>query len=359
VALFNGELGFPLDALRQIQTFAESLSERCRVPVCVPATTCLALAPQIAGTRVKIDPGYGLPLGCNLYFGVGVDRNAQFRAAVESVLRPVHRLREDLIGPAKGDGGTGHFSLLTKCRLEQNRGRSVPLLLSSSTPSAGWDRLLQSSWDGVLFHYSCDGDILLELLDYAEKGKRHPAAKVLKSAYAQELVPFNSLGKGDAMKLQAQSLGLLWFCGRDVPGRFATSRPWLEDGLSACFVMFDSEAEAEALNGAILQPTEGEGHWEQTIRGLFEWRLSAEEQVFRVCDEGAQQLGLFANFVRSCISAEDALVPSWAERAWRLTLLLHVLDGGRYAVIGVETVWNAIRLAAWYLGQVRLLPNRE
>jgi hypothetical protein len=80
----------------------------------------------------------------------------------------------------------GQTSVLTKWRLKQNRGRSVPLLLSSGIPSVGWDRLVESSWDGVLLHYSWDGDIVRELLKHAEKGKLHPAEKVLKRAYVQE-----------------------------------------------------------------------------------------------------------------------------------------------------------------------------
>ena len=106
--------------------------------------------------------------------------------------------------------------MLTKWRLKQNRGWSVPLLLSSGIPSVGWDRLVETSWDGVLLHYSWDGDIVRELLKYAEKGKLHPAEKVLKRAYVQESSPFDAHRKEDRVRLQAQSLGLLWFCGTVV-----------------------------------------------------------------------------------------------------------------------------------------------
>ena len=136
----------------------------------------------------------------------------------------------------------------------------------------------------------------------------------------------------------------------------------LERGLSGCFVTFDSGAEASALNSAILQPTESEHHWGRIIRELYELRSVAEDEVWRVCDEGAKELALFANFVlrqlTSCAAPEHLVVPAWAERVWRMTLLLHLLKGRRGAVISAGTAWQAIRLAAWYLGrQVRLLPN--
>src|SRR5207249_9941764 len=131
-----------------------------------------------------------------------------------------------------------------------------------------------------------------------------------------------------------------------VPKRFATCRALLERGLSGCFVTFDSGAEASALNSAILQPTESEFHWERIIRELYELRSAAEDEVWRVCEEGAKDLALFANFVlsqlASCAAPEHLLVPAWSERAWRMTLLLHLLNGRRGAVISAGTAWQAI-----------------
>jgi len=363
-ALFGGELPFPLDALPEtVRTFAESLAVQFSgVPVSVPATACLGVASEIVGTGVKIDRGYGLPLGSNLFFAVGVDPNSHCRAAVESVLNPVKRLQEDLNGQAQGKGGTGlslpYASVLTKWRLKQNRGRSVPLLMNSGIPSVGWDKLLQSSWDGSFFHCSWDGDIVLELLQYAEKGRVHPAVKVLKRAYAQESAVFDAHHQAEGRRLQARSLGLLWLCGREVLGRFATSRALLENGLSPCFILFDSESESSALTGAVLQPSEGALDWERMVRELFECRSSAEEQVWQVCDKGAELFARFANFVRSHTPPEYPVVPAWADRVWRMTLLLHLLNQRRGAVIETDTAWHAIRLAAWYLGrQLRLLPK--
>jgi len=154
VALVRDELPFPLDALpERVRTFAESIAVRFGVPVCVPATACLALPPQIAGTRVKIDRRFGLPLGCNLYFVAGADANSHVRAAVESVLNPAQRLRDDLIGQDESPGLTNpqmpYVSLPTKWRLRKLRGRSVPLLLSSGIPSMSWDRLLETTWCNV------------------------------------------------------------------------------------------------------------------------------------------------------------------------------------------------------------------
>src|SRR6185503_17573829 len=124
-ALFRGELPFPLDALPEnVRAVAESLAVRWNIPVCVPATACLALASIMAGNRVKIDRGFGLPLGCNLYFVVGVDPNAHFRAAVESILSPALALQDEVVRQAQGHGSTGHrlpyFSVLDKWRRPQN-----------------------------------------------------------------------------------------------------------------------------------------------------------------------------------------------------------------------------------------------
>jgi len=74
--------------------------------------------------------------------------------------------------------------------------------------------LLEKSSDSALFHYAFDGDLASELVELAEKGRRHPAESLLKRAYTQELT-----------QMQAQSLGVLWLMAREGMMSFATSRP--------------------------------------------------------------------------------------------------------------------------------------
>jgi hypothetical protein len=132
----------------------------------------------------------------------------------------------------------------------------------------------------------------------------------------------------------------------------------VENGVSPCFIIFDSTTEPAELTSDVLPPNEAELGWERTIHEMFERRTRMEDEVGRLCEEGTEELARFEEFVRSRIRPECVVVPVWVDRVWRMTLELHMLSGPTGGVIGADRAWNAVRLSAWYLGrQVRLLPN--
>jgi len=135
----------------------------------------------------------------------------------------------------------------------------------------------------------------------------------------------------------------------------------VENGLSPCFIIFDSTTEPAELTSAVLPPSEAALEWERTICGLFERRARMEDEVWRLWEEGTEELARFEEFVRSRIRPECVVVPVWVDRVWRMTLELHMLSGPTGGVIGADRAWNAIRLSAWYLGRQRsrcALKNR-
>ena len=233
------------------------------------------------------------------------------------------------------------------------------MLLSSDLRAGNWEKLLQAG-QGSLLHYDLDGEMVRDLSEDRSK-HQDSFTKFLKRTYFEELTLVGVTAKGDAAPLQRQSLNLLWVGFPDQVKRFAVDPRLLASGLSPCFIAFDAQAPASALDRSALEATIGAREWEQKLEELWYLANSTPDQTWQASPEAQQVLYPFMNYV---LKQMDRLHPSyrpilaaWQERIWKMAFLLHLLSDWHMPTISAQTVWRAVYLSAWYMGrQFESLP---
>jgi len=122
------------------------------------------------------------------------------------------------------DGGTGSQHLA-------QRVQTVSLCAPAANPDGSYTWLGAAEVVAIMSLLRISNNRALGLLEQAIGSTtlscQNPGRMF--GASSQELSALGAGSKVDVMRLQAHSLGLLWLCDRDVLGRFATSRPMLED----------------------------------------------------------------------------------------------------------------------------------
>lgn len=167
----------------------------------------------------------------------------------------------------------------------------------------------------------------------------------------------------DLYHLKRPCLSVLWMIQPDCFHSMLEEEEKIDSGFLPRFLFFDTRAQPALIPEQMpIFSEEMREDWRDQITTLIEHYHDREEApiMLQVGHEASELLRYYDNENRRHRSEGGVLydvkpfVSRWPEMAWKITLILHIAEHGRYAdqkPVRRKTAENAIRLTHWFAGE--------